>query len=179
MPDSGRHMLDRMTTVHRWDCPAVAAEPALPEPDVAEADAATAAVLRRPYDALRRLIGQAAGLLVLAQASQRREIVDLPAVAVAREQWREASAMLGDLNAPRSCERQLENLIRAAHVVGACLDALEASATKEKIDVSLALERVAAAYRLVQLCSIDKLGMTMVDFRQSCCNCGPLTPRGS
>ena len=78
MPSSGRDMLDRAALVHRWDCPAVAAEPALPEPDVAEADAAAAAVLRRPYDALRRLIGQAAGLLVLAQASQRREIVDLP-----------------------------------------------------------------------------------------------------
>ena len=78
MPSSGREMLDRAALVHRWDCPAVAAEPALPEPDVAEADAAAAAALRRPYDALRRLIGQAAGLLVLAQASQRREIVDLP-----------------------------------------------------------------------------------------------------
>ena len=84
MPSSGRDMLDRAALVHRWDCPAVA-EPALPEPDVAEIDAAAAAALRRPYDGLRRLIGQAAGLLVLAQASQRREIVDLPAVAVARE----------------------------------------------------------------------------------------------
>jgi hypothetical protein len=173
---SGRDMLDRAALVHRWDCPAVA-EPALPEPEVAEIDAAAAATLRRPYDALRRLIGQAAGLLVLAQASQRREILDLPAVAVAREQWREVSSTLADLSAPRGCERQVENLIRAARLIGACLDALEASTTKEKVDVSLALERVTAAYRLVQLCSIDKLGMTMVDFRQSCCNCGPLTAR--
>ena len=174
MPSSGRDMLDRAALVHRWDCPAVA-EPALPEPDVAEVDAAAA--LRRPYDALRRLIGQAAGLLVLAQASQRREIVDLPAVAIAREQWREVSSTLADLSAPRGCERQVENLIRAARLVGECLDALEASAAKEKVNVSLALERVAAAYRLVQLCSIDKLGMTMVDFRQSCCNCAPMTAR--
>jgi hypothetical protein len=172
----GRDMLDRAALVHRWDCPAVA-EPALPEPKVAEIDAAAAATLRRPYDALRRLIGQAAGLLVLAQTSQRREILDLPAVVVAREQWREVSSTLADLSAPRGCERQVENLIRAARLIGACLDALEASATKEKVDVSLALERVTAAYRLVQLCSIDKLGMTMVDFRQSCCNCGPLTAR--
>ena len=176
MPSSGRDMLDRAALVHRWDCPAVA-EPALPEPDVAEVDAAAAATLRRPYDALRRLIGQAAGLLVLAQTSQRREIVDLPAVAVAREQWREVTATLGDLSAPRGCERQLDNLTRAARLVGACLDALEASATKEKVDVSLALDRIAAAYRLVQLCSIDKLGLAMVDFRQSCCNCAPMTAR--
>jgi hypothetical protein len=178
MPSSGRDMLDRAALVHRWDCPAVA-EPALPEPDLAEVDAVAAAALRRPYDALRRLIGQAAGLLVLAQASQRREIVDLPAVAVAREQWRAATATLGELSAPRGCERQVENLTRAARLVGACLDALEASATKEKVDISLALERIAAAHRLVQLCSIDKLGMTMVDFRQSCCNCAPLTTRAS
>jgi hypothetical protein len=78
MPSSGRDMLDRAALVHRWDCPAVA-EPALPEPDVAEVDAAAAASLRRPYDSLRRLIGQAAGLLVLAQTSQRREVLDLRA----------------------------------------------------------------------------------------------------
>ena len=173
MPSSGKNMLDRAALVHRWDCPAVA-EPALPEPDVAEVDAAAAAALRRPYDALRRLIGQAAGLLVLAQTSQRREILDLPAVAVARDQWREVTATLGDLSAPRNCEGQVENLIRAARLVGACL---EASATKEKVDASLALDRVAAAYRLVQNASSDKLGMTMVDFRQSCCNCAPSTAR--
>jgi hypothetical protein len=176
MTRSGRDMLDRAALVHRWDCPAVA-EPTLPAPDVAEVDAAASATLRRPYDALRRLIGQAAGLLVLAQTSQRREIVDLPAVAVAREQWREVSATLADLSAPRGCECQVGNLIRAARLVGACLDALEASATEEKVDASLALERVSAAYRLVQSSSSDRLGMTMVDFRQSCCNCAPVMGR--
>ena len=44
MPSSGRDMLDRAALVHRWDCPAVA-EPALPEPDVTEVDAAAAAAL--------------------------------------------------------------------------------------------------------------------------------------
>ena len=57
--------------------------------------------------------------------------------------------------------------------------ALETSVAHESIDVSIALDRIAAAYRLVQLCSIDKLGLSMVDFRQSCCNCAPLTARGS
>jgi hypothetical protein len=176
MTRSGRDMLDRAALVHRWDCPAVA-EPALPEPDIAEVDAAAATALRRPYDALRRLIGQAAGLLILAQASQRREITDLPAVAIAREQWGEVSSTLADLKAPRGCERQVEHLIHAARLVGACLDALEASANHETVDVSLALERVTAAYRLVQSSSNDKLGMTMVDFRQSCCNCAPMMAR--
>jgi hypothetical protein len=176
MTRSGRDMLDRAALVHRWDCPALA-EPALPEPDIAEVDAAAAAALRRPYDALRRLIGQAAGLLVLAQASQRREIIDLPAVAIAREQWREVTSTLADLSAPRGYERQVDNFIRAARLVGACLDALDASANHETVDVALALDRVSAAYRLVQLSSSDKLGMTMVDFRQSCCNCASLMPR--
>lgn len=170
---ASRDMLDRAADVHRWDCPAVSTEPAFPECDPTEADvAAAAAALRRPYDALRRLVGQAAGLLVLAEASQRRDIVDLPAVAIAREQWLEATATLADLKAPQGCERQAEDLIRAARLVGACLDALEAAAAREAIDVSLALDRIAAAYRLVQRASSDKLGMTMVDFRQSCCNCG-------
>ena len=171
-------MLDRAALVHRWDCPAIA-EPALPDPEIAEVDAAAAAALRRPYDALRRLIGQAAGLLVLAQASRRREILDLPAVAVAREQWREVTETLTDLSAPRGCERQVEHLIRASRLVGACLDALEASAAQKTVDASLALDRIAAAYRLVQDSSSDKLGMTMVDFRLSCCNCAPLMARCS
>ena len=174
--NGGRDMLDRAVLVHRWDCPAVA-EPAFPDPDIAEVDAAASAALRRPYDALRRLIGQAAGLLVLAQASQRREIIDLPAVAIAREQWREVTSTLANLSAPRGNERQVDNFIRAARLVGACLDALDASANHETVDVALALDRVSAAYRLVQLSSSDKLGMTMVDFRQSCCNCAPMTAR--
>ena len=179
MPSSGRDMLDRAALVHRWDCPAVA-EPALPEPDVAEVDAAAAAALRRPYDALRRLIGQAAGLLVLAQTSQRREIVDLPAVAVAREQWREVTATLADLSAPRGCERQVENLIRAARLVGACLDALEASATNMRTSTYRSLSSVSRRpIGLFSTASSDKLGMTMVDFRQSCCNCAPMTARAS
>lgn len=178
MASSERDMLDRAALVHRWDCPAVA-DPAPPEPGVADIDAAAAAALRRPYDALRRLIGQAAGLLVLAQTSRRREIIDLPAIAVAREQWREVTAVLADLSAPPGCERHVEDLTRAARLVGACLAALEASAAHQNIDVSLALDRVSAAYRLVQRCSIDKLGLTMVDFRQSCCNCAPLTASAS
>jgi hypothetical protein len=178
MPSSGRDMLDRTALVHRWDCPAVG-ETTLPEPVVAEIDAEAAATLRRPYDALRRLIGQTAGLLVLAQASQSREIVDLPAIAIAREQWREVSATLSDLRIPRGCERQADNLVRAARQVGACLDALEASADHAAVDVALSLDRISAAYRLVQDSSSDRLGMTMVDFRQSCCNCAPLTARAS
>jgi hypothetical protein len=87
------------------------------------------------------------------------------------------TATLADLNAPRSCERQVEHLIRAARLVGACLDALEASANHETVDVSLALDRIAAAYRLVQNSSSEKLGLSMVDFRQSCCNCAPMTMR--
>jgi len=177
MANRGRDVLDRMTMVHRWDCPAVASEPALPPADVADADMAAAAALRRPYDGLRRLIGQAAGLLLLAEASRRREIADLPAVAVAREQWKDVTAELASLNAPRGCERHVEYLVQAARLIGACLDALEAAAALEVLDVSLALDRVAAAYRLVQRCSIDKLGLTMVDFRQSCCNCAPMKAR--
>jgi hypothetical protein len=173
MASRGRDVLDRMTTVHRPDCPAVASEPP-PRTDVADLDMGAAAALRRPYDALRRLIGQAAGLLLLAEASHRREIVDLPSVAAAREQWEEVTAGLMTLNAPRGCERHVEHLVKAARLIGACLDALEAAARREVMDVSLALDRVAAAYRLVQLCSIDELGLTMVDFRQSCCNCAPI-----
>jgi len=177
MANRGRDALDRMTMVHRWDCPAVASEPALPPAEVADVDMAAPTVLRRPYDGLRRLIGQAAGLLLLAQASRQREIVDLPAIAVAREQWKEITAELASLNAPQGCERHAAHLVQAARLIGACLDALDAAAAREVMDVSLALDRVAAAYRLAQSCSIERLGLTMVDFRQSCCNCAPMKAR--
>ena len=177
MASRGRDVLDRTTMVHRWDCPAVASEPTLPSADVADVDMAAATALRRPYDGLRRLIGQAAGLLLLAQASHRREIVDLPAVAAARVQWEDVTTQLASLNAPRGCERHVEHLVQAARLIGACLDALEAAAAQEVMDVSLALDRVAAAYRLVQRRSVEKLGLRMVDFRQSCCNCAPMNVR--
>jgi hypothetical protein len=179
MPSDGRAMLDRVAAVHRWDCPALATEPPPPLQDVAEPDlAAASAGLRRPYDALRRLLGQVAGLLVLAQASDRREILDLPAIAVAREQWREVTDMLAGLPAGRVYPRHVEALSRAARLVGACLDALDGQARSGSgVDVGLALDRIAGAYRLVQSSSDDRLGLTMVDFRQSCCNCSPTAMR--
>ena len=179
MPSDGRAMLDRVAAVHRWDCPAVAADVPAPPPDPAEPDlAAAAASLRRPYDALRRLLGQVAGLLVLAQASDRREILDLPAIAVAREQWREVADMLAGIPAARVHARHVAAMSRAARLVGACLDALDGQARAGSgVDVGLALDRIAGAYRLVQQCSDDRIGLTMVDFRQSCCNCSPMAMR--
>lgn len=175
MHGSSRAMLDRAATVHRPDCPALADVPVPPAEDTCDDTwmaAEAGALLRRPYDALRRLIGQVAGLLVLAQASGERAVFDLTALRIAQDQWKEVGAGLADITASRHLHRQLEAMRGAVRLVGACLSALDSrGAGSGAPDVSVALARVSSAYQLLQTVSEPKLGLAMVDFRQSCCNC--------
>lgn len=180
-----RAVLDRAVTIHRWDCEALNADNGLPpDPDEwnpetspeSEAAIAYGIAVRRAYDALRRAVGQVAGLLILAQASRQREIADLPALERAREQWAEASEELAALSAPSGLGRHLEAMRRAAHLTGAALNALMALRTSEDgPDVTQALEHLCTAYQVLQSTSESRLGLAMVDFRQSCCNCGRST----
>ncbi|MBN9059333.1 MAG: hypothetical protein J0H21_09090, partial [Rhizobiales bacterium] len=85
---AGRALFERAVALHREDCSALA-EPArftasaVALPGAAEEALADRVVVYRveagkAYEAFRRLIGQLAGLLILVQASGRREVLDLP-----------------------------------------------------------------------------------------------------
>ena len=128
---------------------------------------------RRVYSDLRRLVGQVAGLLVLVQASQKREALDLPILAGAKALWTEIPDRLKALRVPGALDVNFYHLKSSYELLGSCIAALSDLANIDGApDLTLALGNLTTAYRHLQSASSDRLGMTMVDFRQSCCNCG-------
>jgi hypothetical protein len=151
----------------------VVSEPIVSLPEgVADEVIAYAIQARTIYSDLRRLIGQTAGLLILAQASNKREALDLAALPGALELWNEISERLGRLSAPRRVEAHLQNLQASFRLTGSCLSSLRVRRSVEgRVDLTEPLGNLSVAYKHLQACSDDRFGMTMVDFRQSCCNC--------
>jgi hypothetical protein len=128
---------------------------------------------RRVYSELRRLVGQIAGLLILAQASGRRDAFDLPTLAAANDLWRSAPEQLEKLRVPRGLDANLYHLRSAHKLLGGCLDALSAPRLSDnRPDLTAALADLAGAYSQLQSASEPRVGMTMVDFSHACCNCG-------
>jgi hypothetical protein len=171
-------LLDAAVQPHHPDCTSLAAIPLVSEPTaslpegVADEVIAYGIQARTIYSDLRRLIGQTAGLLILAQASNKWEALDLAALPGALELWNEISERLGRLSAPRRVEAHLHNLQASYRLTGSCLSSLRVRRSVEgQVDLTEALGNLSAAYKNLQACSDDRFGMTMVDFRQSCCNC--------
>jgi hypothetical protein len=177
-------LLDAASHVHRPECASLAANPpAIPDVDRVPEDASDEVIAyglqaRRIYADLKRVIGQTAGLLILAQASGRREAFDLPSLANAQDLWLETRDRLGSLSAPTRLDPNLRRMVAAHRLVGACLTSLHAPRLADGApDLTVALDNLSAAYKHLQAASEDRFGMTMVDFRHSCCNCGLETQR--
>lgn len=171
-------LLDAAAGPHHPDCSRLAAIPLASEPIVSLPEGVADEVIAygiqaRPiYSDLRRLIGQTAGLLILAQASNKWEALDLPALPGALELWNEISEPLGRLPAPRRVQAHLQNLQASYRLTGSCLSSLRFRRSIEgRVDLTEALGSLSAAYKHLQASSEDRFGMTMVDFRHSCCNC--------
>ncbi|MBZ9964624.1 hypothetical protein [Mesorhizobium sp. BR1-1-2] len=182
---SGKRFFERAVSVHRYDCEVVAAphvsvtgseEPVAAIHDAALADEAIVryVVATRPvYEGLRRLIGQLAGLLVLAQAGGRRDVLDLPDIPVARERWTEMEQRLGALQAPHGLESHCARL-RAAHAtLGEVLDDFGSVRLRRdwQQELDRAGQRIKRAYAGLQAASEPRAGMTPVDFNHACCSC--------
>jgi hypothetical protein len=174
----GRLLLDRVVTLHRSDCDLLKADIARDEGMPEEIEISNEQVLaysvsvRREYDALKRIIGQLSGFLVLAQTSQQKQIFDLPSLQTAREHWSASADAIESIKAPGRLKPHLDVLRRASRLIRACLDDLERiEAIRQAFDFSLPIERLKAAYQLLQAASDSRAGMTMVDFRHACCSC--------
>jgi hypothetical protein len=131
---------------------------------------------RSIYSDLKRLIGQLGGLLVLAQASRRRDALEIVSLEEAEATCREASSRCAALVAPGKLARHRARLAEAGRLVGEALAALRATrnAAGETVDLGPASEQAKRAYALLQAASESRFGMTMVDFRHACCNCGAI-----
>jgi len=170
-------MLDWAAQVHDSSCagfgPSSAVETFVMPEMIEDEVAAYGLEARQVYSALKRLIGQAAGLMILMEASNRREVLDLASLTSAEELFQEARQRLGRLHTPSRLERHFNHLSAAGRLVGASLAALRQQRDAiARPDMTAAIDNLSAAYRHLQTASEDRFGMTMVDFRHSCCNCG-------
>jgi hypothetical protein len=128
---------------------------------------------RPVYSDLRRLLGQIAGLLILAQASNRKEALDLPMLAAAKELWLSVPERMERLRAPSRLDAHLYHLKSAHRLLGSCFDSLGAFRYEdEKLSLNDALADITTAYAHLQSASEPRAGMTMVDFSQACCHSG-------
>jgi hypothetical protein len=134
---------------------------------------AYALVLRPHYDKVGRLIGQLAGLFILAQARGRFD-PGFEAFATPLEQARECADALHSIAVPPAARRQHWCVCRAMHLI----DEVTAQFTKSLRGTERVREQVAAwndqlkrANTLLRWSSDRSLGLNPVDFSQACC-CG-------
>lgn len=180
---AGRALFERAVTLHREDCSALA-EPArftasaVAPPDASDAALADHVVAYRlgagkAYEAFRRLIGQLAGLLILVQASGRREVLDLPDLPIADERWREAGDALAALDAPGGLSAHKAKLDATWKHIGAGLRHFRRFGEIGGGEPALAIasNEINAAYQALRSASDMEAGLSMVDFSQACCSC--------
>ncbi len=170
--------LDRVAAVHDIRCESLAIPDEGPtlEIDADRIDEAMARYgleARRIYDDLKRVIGQVGGLLILAQASSRREALDLMSLAHAEGACSDALDRIERLPAPGRSAPHRDRLLKAGRLVDATLVALrDVPRVAGEIDLTEASNTLKRAYSFLQSTSEGRLGMTMVDFRHACCTCG-------
>ncbi len=171
-------LLDQAAGVHRWHCESLAA----PVEDPTEVDASKTdeAVLRYGlgartiYGDLKRVVAQAGGLLILAQASGRRDAFDMPSLSHAEDLCRDACDRLASLSAPGRLAAHHERLTVAARLARDCLQQIRSirlDADRDP-DLGAASSLLSRAYATLQSTSDSRFGMMMVDFRHACCSCG-------
>jgi hypothetical protein len=125
------------------------------------------------FTGMRALIGQLAGILILAQARRCRGVGDLPDVAIARERWSEIADHLAGIAAPEGRLADVRLLGEAAAQVEEAIAIVE-EMRPVGMDESVvkATTHLKAAYRLMQVACDHRLGLTMIDTSAACCSCG-------
>lgn len=180
---SASRFVERAVTIHRYDCTAAPvstlycdaiAEDVVTTGGIPDDAIVCYAVATRPvYDGLRRSIGQLAGLLVLVAAGGRRDVLDLPELAIARDRWHELENQLTGVAVPRGLDRHFSRLQRAHALTGEVLDGFDAARDEGnwQVRIDCAAETIKTAYACLQAASEPRAGMTMVDFNHACCSC--------
>ncbi|WP_417721873.1 hypothetical protein [Salipiger sp.] len=176
-------LFSRLATVHRPDCAIFADGPApapVPDPETmardfgSDAAARYAAACRPLYEDLRRVVGQLAGLLILAQLTTRAEVADLDELSTCRARWQQATDRLVGLAVPAPLQPHLDQLRAALDFSGQAVRTF--SDLRPHGDNTAAFDRIAAsvqrAYAHLRAASSDRAGLEMVDLAHACCSCG-------
>ena len=184
MSDQPR-LFTRIAQTHKPDC-AMALEGPLPEfapsPDElavtlgSDAVANYAAACRPIYEDLRRIIGQVSGLLILAQLTAQRQLLDLPEYKACEERAISARVRLDALVAVGGTaghRTQLESALGFATDAISTLAATRPDTADQSYE--LAGRQVKRAYAHLRATSAAKAGLEMVDLSHACGCCGQKT----
>lgn len=178
------NLFNRLATVHRPDCALFEDGPlprAAPDPDavahtLGSSEAAAYAQACRPvFEDLRRVIGQLAGLMILAQLTNSTDVADLPELPACRKRWQNCSEQLSALTAPSSLRPHLEQLSAAHFFSGQAMRTFSfirpgQSGNEDLFDEIARL--VKRAYAHLRAVTSEKAGLEMVDLTHACCSCG-------
>ena len=178
-----RHLFDRLVTVHRPDCDMLA--DVMPGSSIACSESQMAssfsddaslkyALDTKPiYEDLRRVIGQLAGLLILAQLTNRVEMVEFPERNNCEQRWKSAGTRIASLTAPGPLAPHKEQLSAAHSLSGMVLRSLAqlrpGAENNQQFDQMS--DQIKRAYRHLASASSEKAGLQMVDFTHACCSC--------
>jgi len=120
-----------------------------------------------PFEDLRQVAAQLAGLLVLVATGSKDASPDHPMLETARQVWangidgvKRASSLVGDRT-----ETHHRNLLAACQSLSRALE----SAEKWPVDVDAVLVPLGAAYHSLQSASRELPGFQVVSFEQACC----------
>ena len=160
-----------------WDTPADALPDALITEGIDRDDViAYLQVVRPIYDALKRVLGQFAGLLLLAQAESRPTVdLDQPMYTTAKTQLAEAVDRLRAVKSTSAVRRHRDELNAVADLLAAGLGRLEtdlASSRRAEAELETIIALLFQAQRRLLAASEPRAGMTPVDFSHACCSCG-------
>lgn len=176
-------LFDRLANVHRPDC-ALFAEGPLPVPvagpdDLApllgsDAAARYAAECRPVFEDLRRIVGQLAGLMILAQLTASSEVASLNELESCRRRWGEAEGRIKALIAPDALQPHRAQIVAAHAFSGLALGTF--SELRPRADNEAAFDTISRhvrrAYAHLSAATAEKAGFAMVDLSHACCSCG-------
>lgn len=175
-------LFTRLAATHKPDCMLSLEGPlpeAVPNPEElartlgSDAVALYASACRPIYEDLRRVVGQLAGLLILARLTARTEMADLPEMQQCRARWQDAAQRLAMLSPPTGLQRHKAQLDGAHAFCGFVMktfpDLRPTSDTAPQLDLmSVQIKR---AYAHLDAASSTKAALQMVDFSHACCAC--------
>lgn len=179
------HAFNRIIGIHKPDCellshPNQMQEVPLPDEDDllsalgSDRSAEYALTCRGIYEDLRRVIGQLAGLMILARLTRKIEFVELEQVDDCSRRLKDAADRIRSLKAPGPLAHH-KQLIEAAHdICGQILRTFPQVNSRADLDQIFDEmgEQIKRAYSYLSQASSHEAGMVMVDFSNACCSCG-------
>lgn len=183
MTMQGHALFNRLASVHRPDCSLFADGP-LPVPVAgpdelapllgSDAAARYASACRPVFEDLRRVVGQLAGLMILAQLTESSEVASLAELESCRCRWIEAGERIKVLTAPDALAPHRGQIVAAHSFSGLALgtfsELLPRGDNEEAFD---AISRhVRRAYAHLSAATAERAGLAMVDLSHACCSCG-------